>query len=129
MIHKNLEEIQVLYPLSGHSRLPCDRDFAHIEKNRRTKDRVVKPSEWVNLIEETNISNPFPTVFVEHPLTDDMTHDGSPVVEVKDFKKGFDPFLQPPSGIATMRGLLFRRGQNPRCRYSMTRDYQLKFAY
>ena len=47
MIHKNLEEIQVLYPLSGHSRLPCDRDFAHIKKNRRRKDRVVKPSEWV----------------------------------------------------------------------------------
>ena len=129
MIHKNLEKIEVLYPLSGHSRLPCDRDFAHIEKNRRRKDRVVKPSEWVNLIEETDISNPFQTVFVEHPLTDVMTHDGTPVVEVKDFKKGFDPFLRPPSGIATMRGLLFRRGQNPKCRYSKTGDYQLKFAY
>ena len=128
MIHKNLEKIEVLYPLSGHSRLPCDRDFAHIEKNRR-KVRVVKPSEWVNLIKETDISNPFQTVFVEHPLTDDMTHDGTPVVEVKDFKKGFDPFLRPPSGIATMIGLLFRRGQNPRCRYSITGDYQLKFTY
>ena len=95
MIHKNLEEIEVLYSLSGHSRLPCDRDFAHIEKNRRRrKDRVVKPSEWVNLIEETDISNPCQTVFVEHPLTDDMTHDGTPVVEVKDLKKGFDPFLR-----------------------------------
>ena len=129
MIHKNFEEIEVLYPLSGHCRLPCDRDFAHIEKNRRRKDRVVKSFEWVNLIEETDISNPFQTVFVEHLLTDDMTHDGTPVVEVKDFKKGFDPFLRPSSGIATMRGLLFRRGQNPRCRYSMTGDYQLKFAY
>ena len=86
MIHKNLEEIEVLYPLSSHSRLPCDRDFARIEKNRR-KDRVVKPSEWLNLIEETDISNPFQTVFVEHSLTDDMTHDGTPVVAVKDFKK------------------------------------------
>ena len=51
-----------------------------------------------------------------------MTHDGTPVVKVKDFKKGFDPFLRPPSGIATMRGLLFRRGQNPSRRYSMTGD-------
>ena len=82
-----------------------------------------------NLIKETDTSNPFQTVFVEHPLTDDMTHDGTPVVKVKDFKKGFDPFLRPSSGIATMRGLLVRRGQNPRCRYSMTGDYQLKFAY
>ena len=130
MIYKNLEEIEVLYPLSGHSRLPCDCDFAHIEKNRRRrKGRVAKPSELVNLIENTDISNTFQTVFVEHPLTDDMTHDGTPVVEVKDFKKGFDPFLRPPSGIATMRGLLLRRGQNPRCRYSMMGDYQLKFAY
>ena len=128
MIHKNLEKSEALYSFSGHSRLPCNRDFAHIEKNRRRKDRVVKPSELVNLIEETDISNPFQTVFVEHPLTDDVTHDGTPVVEVKDFKKGFDPFLQPPSGIATIRGLLFRRGQNRRCRFSMNGDYQLKFA-
>ena len=103
MIHKNLEEIQGLYPLSGHSRLPCDRDYARIEKNRRRKDRVVKPSEWVNLIAETDTYNPFQTVFVEHPLTDDITHDGTPVVKVKDFKKGLDPFLRPSSGIATMR--------------------------
>ena len=89
----------------------------------------MKPSEWVNLIKETDTSNPFQTVFVEHPLTDDMTHDGTSVVKVKDFKKGFDPFLRPSSGIATMRGLLVRRGQNPRCCYSMTGDYQLKFAY
>ena len=129
MIHKNLEEVQVLYPLSSHSRLPCDRDFAHIEKNRRRKDRVVKPSECVNLIKETDTSNQFQTVFVEHPLTDDMTNDGTFVVKVKDFKKGFDPFLRPSCGIATMRDLLVRRDQNPRCRYSMTGDYQLKFAY
>ena len=122
MVHKNLEEIQLFYPLPGHSRLPCDRDFARIEKNRRRKDRVVKPSEWVNLIKETDLSNPFQTVFVEHPLTDDLKHDGTPVVKVKDYKRGLDAFLRPPSGIAAIRGLLFRRGQNPRCRYSMTGD-------
>ena len=62
MIHKNLEEIEVLYPLSGNSKLPCNRDFARIKKkkkNRTRKDRVVKPPEWVNLIKETDISNPF----------------------------------------------------------------------
>ena len=78
MIHKNLEEIQIFYTLSGHTRLPCDRDFARIKKNRRRKDRVVKPSERVNLLKESDMSNPFQTVFVELPLTDDMTHDGTP---------------------------------------------------
>ena len=30
--------------------------------------------------------------------------------------------MRPPSGIASIRGLLFRRGENPRCRYVMTGD-------
>ena len=122
IVHSNLEEIQVFYPLPGHSRLPCDRDFASIEKRRRRKNRVVKPPEWVSLVKETNISNPCKICFVEHPLTDNVTPDGTSVVKVKDFKAGFDQLLRPPSGIATMRGLLFKRGQNPRCRCSMTGD-------
>ena len=31
-------------------------------------------------------------------------------------------FLRPPKGIATIRGLLFQRGQQPMCRFSMTGD-------
>ena len=122
IVHSNLEEIQVFYPLPGHSRLPCDRDFARIEKRRRRKDRVVKPSEWVSLVKETDISILFKICFVEYSLTDNVTPDGTPVVKVKGFKAGFDQLLRPPSGIATMRGLLFKRGQSPRCRYSMTGD-------
>ena len=79
IVHSNLEEIQVFYPLPGHSRLPCDRDFARIEKRRGRKDRVVNPSEWVGLVKENDISNPFKICFVEHPLTDNVTSDGTPV--------------------------------------------------
>ena len=30
----SLTEVFVNYPLPGHSRMPCDRDFGHIEKKR-----------------------------------------------------------------------------------------------
>ena len=36
------DEIHVYYPLLGHSRMPCDRDFGRIEKIRRKK------IEWRN---------------------------------------------------------------------------------
>ena len=122
LVHQKLENIQVFYPLPGHSRLPCDRDFARIEKRKRRKDRVIKPSEWVNEIKNTDILNPFQIAYVEHPLTDDLSNDGTPVLKVKDYKKGFDLFLRPPKGIATIRGLLFQKGQQPMCRFSMTGD-------
>ena len=52
LVHQKLEKFHVFYPLSGRSRLPCDRDFARIEKRRRKKDRVIEPSEWVNEIKK-----------------------------------------------------------------------------
>jgi len=59
-------------------------------------------------------------VCVQHPLSDDLMDDGTVVVKVKDYKKNFDPFLRNPKGISTVRGLQFKRGQSPSCRYSMT---------
>ena len=59
---------------------------------------------------------------MEHPLTDDLSNDGIPVIKVKDYKKIFHLFLRPPKGIATIRGLLFQRGQQPMCRFSITGD-------
>ena len=110
------DEIHVYYPLPGHSRIPCDRDFGRIKKKRRKKERVAQPSEWVNLIRETDRTNPFRVVYVEHPLTDDMLDDGTPIVKVKDYEKAFDQVLRPPSGISGIRGLLLQRGKEPMCR-------------
>ena len=122
MAQTRFDEIHVYYPLPGHSRMPCDRDFGRIEKKRRKKDRVAQPSEWVNLIRETDRTNPFRVVYVEHPLTDDMLDDSTPIVKVKDYKKAFDQVLRLPSGISGIRGLLFQRGKEPTCRYAMTTD-------
>ena len=122
LAESRFDEIHVYYPLPGHSRMPCDRDFGRIEKKRRKRDRVAQPLEWVNLIRETDRTNSFRVVYVEHPLTDDMLDDGTPIVKVKDYKKAFDQVLRPPIGISGIRGLLLQRGKKPMCRYVMTAD-------
>lgn len=112
--------VNMHYPLPGHSRMPCDRDFGRIEKKRRVKDKVSLPSEWVELVKSTDHESPFTVAYVEHPLTNDLQDDGTPVVPVIDFKRAFDPMLRTPKGISTIRGIQFLRGSTPRCRYSMT---------
>ena len=124
MAQVKFESVYVHYPLPGHSRMPCDRNFGRIEKRRRKKDRVSKPSEWVNLIKETDIVDPFKVVYVEHPLTDNLVGDGTPLVKIKDYKKAYDRLLRLPKGIAALRGLLCLRGAEPKVRYSMTGECQ-----
>ena len=115
-----INEIHVHYPIPGHSRMPCDRDFGRIEKNKQSKDKVSKPSEWVDVIKTTNVKNPFKIRYVHHPVTDTMENDGTPVVEVLDYKAGLDPIIKPVSGISRFRGLLFQRGQTPKSKSVMT---------
>ena len=76
----------------------------------------------MNLIRGTDRINPFRVVYVEHPLTDDMLDDGTPIVKVKDYNKTFDQVLRPPSGISGIGGLLLQQGKEPMCRYVMTAD-------
>lgn len=38
-------------PEPGHSFLPCDRDFAQIEKKKRKKELLYLPEEWYCLVE------------------------------------------------------------------------------
>ena len=124
MAQVRFETVYVHYPLPGHSRMLCDRNFGRIEKKRRKKDIASKPSEWVNLIKETDIVDPFKVVYVEHRLTDNLDGDGTPLVKVRDYKKACDRLLRPPSGIAAIRGLLCQRGAEPKVRFSMTGGYQ-----
>lgn len=41
------------YPEPGHSFLPCDRSFGLIEKEKRKRERIVLPEEWVALVKNT----------------------------------------------------------------------------
>lgn len=44
----------------GHTRLPCDRDFASIEKyKRRRMKQAYTPDDWYKAVRNSKISNPF----------------------------------------------------------------------
>jgi len=88
---KTINEIMVIYPVVGHSYLDCDRDFGRIEKNRLKIEKVSLPSEWVNLIKDTE--HKFNINYVNYPLTDDLKPDENPIITVKDFKTYFEKFL------------------------------------
>lgn len=51
----SIKKIIHRYPEPGHSFLPCDRCFGHIEKARRKIEKVFLPSEYEKLVTETNI--------------------------------------------------------------------------
>ena len=89
LVHNSrIKEVNIYYPLPGHNRMPCDRDFGRIEKRKRRKDKVALPSEWVELVKSTDHHSPFAIAYVEHPLTDDLQSDGTPVVKrAKEGKK------------------------------------------
>ena len=36
-------EVNVFYPIPGHSRMPCDRDFGRIEKKKNKQDKFLNP--------------------------------------------------------------------------------------
>ena len=128
IVNSKLDEIHVFYPLPGHSRMPCDRDFGRIEKKRRKKDKVTMPSQWVELIRKTDQVNPFKIIYVEHPLTNDLKNDSTPVVKVKNYKAILDPYLRPPTNIASIRGLAFKRSTQPSSRFSMTGECSTPIA-
>ena len=64
--------------------MPCDRDFAGIEKKQQKRHNVSKASEYVSMIKEANSVHPFDVVYVEHPVTDDMKDDGTPTAKTID---------------------------------------------
>lgn len=54
------------YPEPGHSFLPCDRCFGHIEKARRKVETVFLPEEYEKLVSET--SNKYNVIHVEQDM-------------------------------------------------------------
>jgi hypothetical protein len=88
------EEINLIYPIVGHSYLDCDRDFGLIEKSRKCVHKVNLPSEWVQLVRNANKKNPFEVIYVNHPLTDNLVNDSTELCFVSDYKKYFEFFLK-----------------------------------
>ncbi len=91
VMDEKFEEIIVIYPKPGHSFLECDRDFGRIEKNRLKVQKISFPSQWVDLVEKTDMK--FNVNYLNFPLTDDLKSDGKPIALVKDYKNFFERFL------------------------------------
>jgi len=68
------------------------------------------PSNWVKVIKQTNIQNPFIINFVNHPLTDDLKPDDTNIVIVKDFKSYCEIILaNSVENLSKMRKIKFTR--------------------
>ncbi|KAJ8889082.1 hypothetical protein PR048_008576 [Dryococelus australis] len=48
---KNFQHITLMFPVAGHSFLPSDRVFGHIEKVIRKKDTIVSPFEYKEIFD------------------------------------------------------------------------------
>ena len=120
LCNTKLIEVEIKYPIPGHSRMPCDRDFGRIEKKKLKSDKFHKPSDLVNLIAKSDVNDSWQIIYVEHPFTDILEIDNRPVVRVKDFKSSLDKVIKAPEGISSLRGILFERMKSPVGRSSMT---------
>lgn len=56
---KIYETIEHRFPVPGHTRLPCDRDFGLIEVCKKSVGQVYTPDGWCELIQKANQRNPF----------------------------------------------------------------------
>ena len=59
------DEIIHIFPISGHTMLPCDRDFGQIEKVLRKHEHIYTPEEYGKLIARARHVNPFPVVHMD----------------------------------------------------------------
>ena len=51
-------EVHQKFMISGHSFLPCDRDFALIERQKK-KTKPMVPSDWKYVIASSKLNKPF----------------------------------------------------------------------
>jgi len=58
------KSIECRFLVSGHSFMPCDQDFAMIEKRKKRLAAMV-PTEIKELIQSSKLNNPFEVVDIE----------------------------------------------------------------
>ena len=63
VLEKFFTQIEQKFLTSGHSFLPCDRDFALIERNKKLSS-VYIPFQWTDVIAKSRIKNPFKVVYM-----------------------------------------------------------------
>jgi len=55
----SFKEIRHIFPLSGYTMMPCDRDFGDIERTLRKNQCIYTPSQYVNLIKDARVKIKF----------------------------------------------------------------------
>lgn len=48
----SINRVEIIFPVTGHSFLPSDRIFALTEKQIRKKEIIIKPEEYINIVQE-----------------------------------------------------------------------------
>ena len=81
------DKIVHIFPLRGHSFLPCDRDFASIELKKRRVETLYVPDQWIKIIESSRVTNPFTVVRVTQDMIIDFTSGLAPYFK-KNLKNG-----------------------------------------
>jgi len=59
------DEIRHHFPISGHTMLPCDRDFGVIERSLRRRPTIYTPAQYAQAIRESKRVKPFKVVEME----------------------------------------------------------------
>ncbi|CAG9789737.1 unnamed protein product [Diatraea saccharalis] len=50
LLNPSVKKIEVYFPITGHSYLPSDRVFGHIEREIKRKDVIIRPQEYHDII-------------------------------------------------------------------------------
>ncbi|CAH1103862.1 unnamed protein product [Psylliodes chrysocephalus] len=62
---KKFKSIEHRFLVSGHTYLPCDRDFAQIEKHKRYLRQMYCPEDWFEAVRKSKRANPFEVIVME----------------------------------------------------------------
>lgn len=57
-----------VFPVRGHSFLPCDRDFAKTETKKRRVERVYTPQQWMDIVRSARKKKPYNVVEVNQSM-------------------------------------------------------------
>ncbi|CAH2003047.1 unnamed protein product, partial [Acanthoscelides obtectus] len=95
----SVEELELIFPVVGHSFIPPDRVFVGIDKKIRRQDQIIEPKEYFN-------------IFEEHGCVVELGKD----VAVFDWKSATREVLKPPAQwhikFNMVKRFLLKKGRN-----------------
>lgn len=80
ILHPGIKNIEVYFPITGHSYLPSDRVFGHIEREIKRREVIIQPQEYHDII-------------ANHGT---VIHMGTNDCKVLDWKGAVEQVMKPP---------------------------------